>query len=86
MEASYVAESMSSMSATDGEEMPDRYGSMLLRQVCLEGLDIVVFARANRRILTLVNQVLRSRDRRMICHFFVLRFTCASPKFKALMK
>jgi hypothetical protein len=43
MEASYVAESMSNMSATDGEETPDRYGSMLLRQICLEGLDIVVF-------------------------------------------
>jgi hypothetical protein len=35
----HVAETMSSMSAADGEEMPNRYGSMLLREVCLEGLN-----------------------------------------------
>jgi hypothetical protein len=39
MEASYVAKNMSSMSAADGEEMPNRYGSMLLREVYLEGLN-----------------------------------------------
>ncbi len=39
MEASYVAETMSSMSAADDKEMPHRYGSVLLREVCLERLN-----------------------------------------------
>jgi hypothetical protein len=34
-----VAETMSSMSAADGKEMPHRHGSMLLWEVCLEGLN-----------------------------------------------
>jgi len=46
-----VAETMSSMSAADGKEVPHRYGSMLLREVCLEGLvPLLSFAFVSSRV------------------------------------